>query len=77
MHHLQSVIIKIDGATVDDAEYLDLVLPMPNLLEYSGTTGCLCPCSKDEVTNLNTDIVNNKRYYLTKGVIKNNNAIIN
>ena len=28
-------ITEIDGTTVDDAEGLDLVLPMYNLLEYS------------------------------------------
>ena len=28
-------ITKIDGATIDDAEDLDLVMPMYNLIEYS------------------------------------------
>ena len=31
MHHL----VNINGATVDDAEDLDLVMPMYNLVEYS------------------------------------------
>ena len=28
-------ITKIDGVTIDDVEYLDLVMPMYNLLEQS------------------------------------------
>ena len=39
-------IIKIDVTTIDDAENLDLVMPMYNLIEYSlnycDTTGSLC-----------------------------------
>ena len=38
-------ITKIDGTTIDDAENLDLVMPMNNLIEYSSnyceTTGRL------------------------------------
>ena len=30
-------ITKIDGTTIDDAEDLDLVMPMYNLIEYSST----------------------------------------
>ena len=44
-------IIKIDETTIDDAEDLDLLLPMYNLLEYtsnhSETKGILWFCSKD------------------------------
>ena len=45
MHHLQNVLKKIDGTTIDDAENLDLVTPMFNLIEYFSdyyeTTGSL------------------------------------
>ena len=44
-------ITKIDGTTVDDAEYLDLLMAMYNLTEYSsnyfGTTGSLWFYSKN------------------------------
>ena len=55
-------ITKIDETLIDDAEDLDLVMPMYNLIEYSSnyseTTGCLWFYSKDEATNFNADIVN-------------------
>ena len=55
-------ITKIDGTTIDDAEDLDLVMPMYSLIEnssyYSETTGSLWFYSKDEVTNFNGDIEN-------------------
>ena len=54
---------KIDGTTIDDAEDLDLVMPMYNLIEYSSnfikTTGSLQFYSKNEVTNFNNDTENN------------------
>ena len=53
-------IIKIDWTTVNDAEDLDLVMSMYNLLEYSSnfseTTGSLWFYTKDEATNFNADI---------------------
>ena len=55
-------ITKIDGITIDDAEYSDLVIPMYNLIEYSSnyseTTGSLWFYSKDEATSFNADIAN-------------------
>ena len=49
-----------------DAEDLDLVMPMCNLIEYSsnysGTTGSLWFYSKDEATNFNTDITCNNNF---------------
>ena len=55
-------ITKIGGTTIDDAEDVDLLMPMHNLLErssnYSDTTGSLWFCSKDETTNLNVNITN-------------------
>ena len=51
----------------DDAEVLDLVMPMYNLIEhssnYSKTTGSLWFCSKDEATSFNADIDNFKWDY--------------
>ena len=56
-------IAKNDGTTIDDAEYLDLDMPMYSLLEYSSnyseTTVSLWFYSKDKVTNINADIANN------------------
>ena len=53
-------ITKIDRKTIHDAEDLDLVMPMYNLLEYSsnysGTTGSLWFYSKDEATIFNINI---------------------
>ena len=55
-------ITKIDGTTINDAEDLDLALPMYNLIEYnsnySEATGSLWFYSKDEATNFNADIAN-------------------
>ena len=55
-------ITKIDGTTTDDAENLDLVMSMYNLIEYSlnysKTTASLSFYSKDEATNFNNNIEN-------------------
>ena len=59
---LTRCITKIDGTTINDAENLDLVMPMFNLLEYSSnyseTTGGLWIFSKDVATNSKADIAN-------------------
>ena len=59
-------ITKIDGTIIDDAEDLDLVIPMYNLIEYSSnyseTTGSLWFYSKDEATDFNADIVNDNNF---------------
>ena len=59
-------ITKIDETTKDDAENLDLVLPIYNLIEYSSnyskTTGSLWFYSKDEVNNFNNNIVNTNNF---------------
>ena len=56
-------ITKIDGTMIDDAEDLDLIMPMYNLLEYSlnysDTAGSLWFYSKDEATNVNANIATN------------------
>ena len=61
-------IAKIDRTTTDDAEDLDLVMPMYNLIEYSSnyseTTGNFWFYSKDEATNFNADIANNNKLNL-------------
>ena len=61
---LTRCITAIDGTTVNDAEDLDLVMPMYSLLEYrsnySDTTGRLWFYSKDEATNFNIDITYNE-----------------
>ena len=56
-------ITKIDETTIGDAENLDLVMLMCNLLEYcsnySDKTGSLWFYSKNEATNSNADIGSN------------------
>ena len=51
---------KIDGTTTNDAENLNLVMPMYSLVEYrpnySESTGSLWFYSKDEATNFNNNI---------------------
>ena len=63
-------ITKIDGTTIDDAENLDLVVPMYNLIEHSsncsGTTGKLCFYSKDEATNFSNNMVNTNNFKFFK-----------
>ena len=55
-------IIKFDGTTIDEAENLDLVMPVYNLIEYSSkysqNTGILWFYSKNESTNFNNNIAN-------------------
>ena len=61
MHH--SLIVSQKRWNNADAEDLDLVMSMYNLIEYSSnyseTTGNLWFYSKDEATNFNVDIANN------------------
>ena len=55
---------KIYGTTIDDAKGLDWIMTTYNLLEfkpnYSDTTNNLYFHSKDEATDFNVNIVNNK-----------------
>ena len=57
MHHLLSVC-----PPTDDAEDLDIVVMMYNLLDYSSnyhvTRGSLCFCSKDEAANFDSNTAN-------------------
>ena len=55
-------ISKINNTQIDNAEYIDIVMPMYNLIEYidnySKTTGSLCQYCKDiPAVNNNGDIV--------------------
>ena len=54
---------QIDVTTRDDAEDLDLVIPMYSLIEYSSnyaqTTGSSWFYSNDEATSFDADIANN------------------
>ena len=63
---LTKCITKIDGTTTDDAENLDLAMPMYNLIEYSSnyseTTGSFWFYSKNEATFFNADIANTDKY---------------
>ena len=67
-------VTKIDGTTIDDAENLDLVMPMYNLIEYSSnypeTTGRLWFYSKDEENNFNNNIANINNFKSFKYKVK-------
>ena len=54
-------ITKIDAITINDAEDLDLVIPMYNLLEHS-LNYSYKNYSKDEATNFNAKIVNTNAF---------------
>ena len=58
--------LKIDEETIDEAENLDLVKPMYNLIEYSSnysdTTGSLWFYSEDEATDFNAAIANDDNF---------------
>ena len=57
---------KIDEATINDAEDLDLAMSVYNLIEYSSsyfeTTESLWFYFEDEATNFNADIANDDNY---------------
>ena len=57
---------KIDETTAYDADDLDLVMPMYNLIEYSSNyseaTGSLWFYSKDEASNFNNNIANTDNF---------------
>ena len=59
-------ITKIDGTTIDDAEDLDLVMPIYYLLEYSSNnsdpTDNLWFYSKDEALNSKVNIMDNNAF---------------
>ena len=59
-------ITKIDGTTIDQAEDLDLAMPMYNLIEhssnYSETKGSSLIYYKDQAANFNADIANDNNF---------------
>ena len=59
-------ITKIGATAIDDAEGLDLVMPMYNLMEYSSNyfekIGNLWFYSKDELNNFNEDIAKKNNF---------------
>ena len=67
-------ITKIDGTRIDDAENLDLVMPMYNLIEYSSNysekTGSLWFYSKNEANSFKADIANNNSFKSFKYKVK-------
>ena len=81
-------ISKINGVKIDNAEGLDVVMPMYNLLEYSKnyrkTTGSLWNYYRDEPnsgtdvnnkithSNLNSESVDYKANFMENGVTENN-----
>ena len=62
-------ITKIDGTTIDDAEDLDLVMSMYNLIEfssnYSDAISSFCLYYKDEATTFKADIADNNNLSLS------------
>ena len=66
---------EIDGTTIDDAENLDLVMLLYNVLEYSSnyseTTRNLWLYSKDKATNFNNNIANTNNFKFFKCKAKN------
>ena len=59
-------ITKFDEKTIENAEDLDLVMPMYNLIEYnshySEITGSLWFYSKEEATDFDADIANDDNF---------------
>ena len=59
-------ITKIVQTTINDAENLNLVMPMYNLIQYSSsypeTRGSLSFYSKDEAPDFNSDIANTDNF---------------
>ena len=63
-------ITRLDGTTIDNAEDLDFVMPVYNLIEYSSnyfeTTRSLWFYSKGEATNFNAVIANINNFKIFK-----------
>ena len=60
----RSCVSKTNNTFIDNAEDLDIVMPMCNLLEYSGcysmTSGSLWNYYRDEVDDVNDDALDSK-----------------
>ena len=78
MHHLLNVLQKLDETTIDEAEDLDLIMPVYNLIEYSSnyseTTGSLLFSSKDEASDFKACIAifNNFNCFMYKAKLLEN-----
>ena len=73
-----SCITRINGKLIEDADDLDIVMPMPNLLEYSNyrkTIGSLYNYYRDELTNDNNNNFAN-RNVVNSNTFKYRNKII-
>ena len=78
-----SCITRINGELIEDANDLDVVMPMYNLLEYSKnyrkTIGLLYNYYRDELTNDNipaNNVLNNIRVVVNSNTFKYKNKII-
>ena len=78
-----SCITRINGELIEDADDLDVVMPMYNLLEYSKnyrkTIGLLYNYYRDELTNDNipaNNVLNNIRVVVNSNTFKYKNKII-
>ena len=71
LHLFKSCISNINNTFIDNAEDLDIVVPIYNLLEhgdnYSMASGSLCKCYRDEVNDesnvVSYRINNNKQIF--------------
>ena len=71
----RSCIFKINSTLTDNAEDLDIVMPMYNLLEYSQnysiTSGSLWNCDRDEIDDVDDNASDGKLFdYKTKNIGK-------
>ena len=75
-----SCITRINGELIEDADDLDIVIPMYNLLEYSKnyrkTIGSLYNYYRDELTNDGNDINFDNRNVVNPNTFKYKNKII-
>ena len=70
-----SCITRIDGELIEDADDLDIVMPMYSLLEYSKnyrkTIGSLYNYYRDKLTNDNNNVVNSNTFKYKNKIIGN------
>ena len=71
-----SCIMRINNELIEDADDLDIVMPMYNLLEYSKnyrkTIGSLYNYYRDELTNNNNNSNNNNNNFANRNVVNSN-----
>ena len=75
----QSCNININDELIEAAKYLDIIMPMYNLLEYSGnyqdTTGTLYQFKRDEPPDVDDELINNTPSSLIYKEIDGTNGI--